>query len=67
MKIHPRISVSERSVPMARRSRRPARSLALAFAFAALLGIGSVACEQDGPLEEAGEEIDDAIDDATDG
>jgi hypothetical protein len=36
---------------------------------AAMLGGTSLtltACDNDGPLEEAGEEIDDAVDDATD-
>ena len=33
---------------------------------ALFLGGGITACEQDGPMEEAGEEIDDAVDDAGD-
>ena len=40
-----------------------------AVLIAAMLGGTSLtltACDNDGPLEEAGEEIDDAVDDATD-
>ena len=35
-----------------------------AFFFAAAMGLP--ACEEQGPLEEAGEEVDDALDDAAD-
>lgn len=41
---------------------RKFRVLALTLAFVGFLGMSSVACEDDGPLEEAGEEIDDALD-----
>lgn len=40
------------------------RSAALAFIFASLVGVSG--CESDGPMENAGEEIDDAVEDVQD-
>jgi hypothetical protein len=38
--------------------------LALFMAFA--LGIGAVGCEKEGPMEEAGEEVDETVEEAGD-
>lgn len=42
------------------------KNLFLAFFMAVALGIGAVGCEQEGPMEEAGEEVDEAVEEAGD-
>jgi len=44
------------------RSRSPFQMTLIALGFAMLLGVGLAACEQQGPLERAGEEVDEAVD-----